>query len=185
MNSIEKKLKKFEEDCYKLANQNRDELEEKVNLKISKAIQDEINEYRNKLAKKKKNTLTKMEKDFNSELWEIENECKKRLIEEEKKMKEELFLDVCNQMKQYVDNAEYEEFFINNILVAVNNLGSTENLVVSVTRKDKDRFLDKIMDFSENIEIIDDSYIGGCIVKNNSEIINNTILMNLKERIHE
>lgn len=185
MSDIEKKLQNFEESCYKLANEERNNLEEKVNQKIKDSIEEELNEYKLKLEQKKKNTLKKMEKNFNSSLWEVENECKKRLIKEENKMQEELFSNVCNEMVEYVQRDEYLEFFINSISGAIKSLNSREQLVIGVTQKDKDRFKNEIENFSHDIEIIDDSFIGGCIVKNNSEIINNTILMNLKEIIHE
>lgn len=185
MEDIQKKLENFEQSCYKLANQERNTLEEKINLKIKDSVEKELGEYKKKLEKKKKNAFNKMEKEFNSKLWEIENDCKKRLIEKEKEFENEIYSNLCEEMKQFTYKEEYLEFFINCISSSIGKLINKNDIVICVTQKDKDRFFNEINNFSYNIQIIDDSFIGGCILKNENEIIDNTILTNLKEKIHE
>lgn len=185
MEGIEKKLENFEKNCYELANEQKNSLEAKFNLKVKESIDKELKEYKQKLDKKKKNVFNRMEKEFNSNVWEIENDCKKRIIEKEEELDEQLFETLCEEMKQYTYKNEYLEFLINSIIIVINKIVNKSEIVIYITKSDKYRFENEISRFSNNIETIDDSYIGGCIIKNNNEIIDNTILMNLKERIHE
>ncbi len=185
MEDIEKKLDNFEKSCYALASEQKNDLEEKFALKVKESIEEELKEYRQKLEKKKKNAFNRMEKEFNSNVWKLENDCKKRLIEKEEELDKQLFESLCEEMKQFTYKDEYLEFLINSITNAMNKIENKNEIIVYITKNDKDRFESELKRFSNNIEIIDDYYIGGCIIKNNNEIIDNTILMNLKERIHE
>lgn len=185
MESIEKKLENFEKSCYELANEQKNNLEERFNLKVRESIEEEVKEYKQKLDRKKENAVSRMEKEFNSNVWKIENDCKKRIIKKEEELYKQLFESSCEEMKQYTYKSEYLEFLINSVTVAINKIANKSEIVIYITKSDKNRFESEISRFSKNIETIEDSYIGGCIIKSNNEIVDNTILMNLKERIHE
>lgn len=185
MKTIEEKLKSIEDSCLKLANQDNENLKQEINDKIQAEINEELILYKNKLEKKKKNAFEKMEKEYNSNLWKLENESKQKIIDAEKILKNQLYEELCEKMKAFVLTDEYQDFLRNNIIEAQNMILNKSNLVICVTNKDKDRFFNIIQQYSNNIETLDDSCIGGCIVKNTSEIIDNTILMNLKEKVNE
>ena len=185
MAEIEKKLKNFEAICISDAKKQKKELEDKINEKTQTTIEDEISKYKEKQENKKNKTLLKLEKEYNTNLWNLENEYHQKDVELEKNLKSRLFEELKNQLIEFTKSEQYESYFKKNIDEALNKISQKKNLIIFVTENDKSKFINFLDNLNYKIETIDDSNIGGCIIQNNEELINNTILENLKEKINE
>ena len=181
----EEKLKNFEVICRNEARRQKNELEEQINLKTQGTIQEELEIYRQKQENKKNNQLLKLEKNFNSALWQLENEYKRKLEQEKENLKNILYEELKLDLIKYTESEQYVEYLKKNIEKNAKELGQTENITILVTKKDKEKYLDYLESLRYNIETMEDSFIGGTIAKSQDKLVNNTLLENLKERIHE
>ena len=98
---IEEKLKNFENACRVDARNKKNELETQINSKIQVAIQEQIEEYRQKQQNKKQKLLNKMEKQYNISLWELESEYKQKYSDEKNRIKTNLFQELKSYLNKY------------------------------------------------------------------------------------
>lgn len=181
----EKILTKFRARCTDQAKVDKANLEAETENKIKEEVNKELEVYRSKLEKKKINAFEKLEKDYNNCVWELENIGKQKIISFEKECKDKILSELKEKMKEFVGSALYEKFLACNVKSAIDMLLEKENFTICVTHQDKEKYGKMLNEFSKNIDVLDDSMIGGCIIKSNLEIIDNTILTNLKEKINE
>ena len=179
--NYEEKLQSIENVCNNKARLQKLDLEQKLKDKIGKSIQEEMDKYRNKQEIRKKNTLSKMEKEYNTNLWKLDNEYKQKYINLRIDISNRLMKELKTEMQSYTQTEEYLNYLRKNINNALNSIEDKQNIIIYLTSQDKQRLSQEYT----NIEIMEDKYIGGCIVKGDSQIINNTILENLEEKIDE
>lgn len=179
--NYEEKLQSIENVCNNKARLQKLDLEQKLKDKIGKSIQEEMDKYRNKQEIRKKNTLSKMEKEYNTNLWELDNEYKQKYINLRIDISNRLMKELKTEMQSYTQTEEYLNYLRKNINNALNSIEDKQNIIIYLTSQDRQRLSQEFT----NIEVMDDKYIGGCIVKGDSQIINNTILENLEEKIDE
>ena len=100
--------------------------------------------------------------EYNYEIDELFNCCKKKLIE-------------------FTNTQEYKKVLNNMFLEAMKNLEDKKDLTIYIVKNDKDK-----IDFSAygKLEILEDSYIGGVKLQSKNILVDNTILTNLKEKIY-
>ena len=182
---IEEKLKNFENACRVDARNKKNELETQINSKIQVAIQEQIEEYRQKQQNKKQKLLNKMEKQYNISLWELESEYKQKYSDEKNRIKTSLFEEIKADLIKYTDTEEYIEYLKRNIYKTAEKLRNKENITIYLTQKDKNKIQEQVQNLGYRIQTMEDKYIGGCIAEDGKMHINNTILENLKERIDE
>ena len=185
MAEIEEKLKNFEAICISEAKKQKKELEEKIKERTQNIIQNEIGNFKKKQENKKNKILLKLEKEYNTNLWNLENEYQQKDVELNKNIENKLFEELKTQFIEITQSEKYESYFKKNVYETINKISQKDNLIIFVTKNDKIRFTNFLCNLNYKIETIDDSNIGGCIVQNIEESINNTILENLKEKINE
>ena len=179
--NYEEKLQSIENVCNNKARLQKLDLEQKLKDKIGKSIQEEMDKYRSKQEDRKKNTLYKMEKQYNTNLWQLENEYKQKYIELRTSINNRLREELKIELQNYAKSEQYLNYLRKNINNALNSIEDKQNIIIYLTSQDRQRLSQEFT----NIEVMDDKYIGGCIVKGDSQIINNTILENLEEKIDE
>ena len=179
--NYEEKLQSIENVCNNKARLQKLDLEQKLKDKIGKSIQEEMDKYRSKQEARKKNTLYKMEKQYNTNLWQLENEYKQKYIELRTSINNRLREELKIELQNYAKSEQYLNYLRKNINNALNSIEDKQNIIIYLTSQDRQRLSQEFT----NIEVMDDKYIGGCIVKGDSQIINNTILENLEEKIDE
>ena len=175
------KLKKFKEICLDMSNKDKENLKEQLDKKDNKKIEKEIDIFNKKLEIKLDKEKIRLEKEFNKKIIDLQLESKKELLLEEEKEKNELFHDCIDKLTKYTYTDEYINLLNKIFENSINFIGSKENLTICLTNNDVNR-----TNFNNygNIEILDDKYIGGLILKNNHMIIDNTFLTSLKEKIY-
>ena len=176
------KLEKFKEICLDMSNKDKENLKEQLDKKANKKIEKEVDIFNKKLEIKLDKEKIKLEKDFNKKLIDLQLESKKELLAEEEKEKDELFYGCVDKLTKYTNTDEYINL-LNKILEnSISYFENKENLTICLTNNDKNR-----TNFNNygNIEILEDKYIGGLIIKNNHMIIDNTFLTSLKETNYE
>lgn len=178
---IEEKLKSIEAICRSEAKAQKESLEKQVNSKIHESIQEIIDEFKLKENKKKISTLVKMEKEYNANLWQLEKEYKQKYLQQEDIIKNNLFEELKVEMMKFTKSKQYVDYLLKNINKTLSKFSEKQNLTIYVTAHDQS----KISHIYANTKILDDKYIGGCIVENGIQSINNTLLENLEEKIDE
>ena len=113
--NIEAKLQDFEKSLNRISNEDYNKIEKKIEEEIQAGIREELSEYENKKQIAYDKYVQKMEKDFNKEIFNYEMNCKKEIIEEEKKIKNLIKKDAINLLKEYTQKPEYEQFLIKSI----------------------------------------------------------------------
>ena len=113
--NIEAKLQDYEKSINRISNEDYNKIEKKIEEEIQAGIREELSEYENKKQIAYDKYVQKMEKDFNKEIFNYEMNCKKEIIEEEKKIKNLIKKDAINLLKEYTQKPEYEQFLIKSI----------------------------------------------------------------------
>ena len=182
--SIESKLEEFNSSCKKIAINEKKELEENLENEIKSKVDAEMARYEEKLAKKKEDEEKKIINSFNSDLWNLEGNCKKELIKQNEEIKSILLESISNKMRNFVNSDEYCDFLIKTIEKAIEISGSN-GIRILVTKYDKDRFFNIISKYGYISDELPDQNIGGIIVKTDNKYIDNTILNSIKEALDE
>lgn len=175
------KLEKFKKICLDMSNKDKESLKEQLDKKANKKIEKEVDIFNKKLEIKLDKERIKLEKDFNKKLIDLQLELKKELLLEDEKEKNEIFYDCINKLTKYTYTNEYINLLNKIFENSINYFENKENLTICLTNNDINR-----TNFNSygTIEILDNKYIGGLILKNNHMIIDNTFLTSLKEKIY-
>lgn len=98
-----------------------------------------------------------------------------------KKRKTKFFYGCIDKLTKYTYTNEYINLLNKIFENSINYFENKENLTICLTNNDINR-----TNFNSygTIEILDNKYIGGLILKNNHMIIDNTFLTSLKEKIY-
>lgn len=183
---IKDKINIIEQSCKRLLKNESTELNKKIDYEIEKQIKDEIVEYQKKEEFNYNKKLEKMEKDYNKQIYSLEMDSKQEVLNQKKLIQKDLKKDVIQLMKVFVDSNEYESFLMSNIGEVVEKIANTDNSILSITKNDKKRFGNKILEkYHIKMNEIEDKYIGGCILEDSVEgiYIDNTIKNSIDERL--
>ncbi len=188
MDDLTTKVKKFQDSCLKLAKSEALDLDNKIADNIKLETEDELNRYRKEAKYKLDRQIYKIEKDFNSNIYEAKNSSKIAVISKEKKLMEALEQELVKRLYFFTDLKEYEIFLLNNISDVIEKLEKKENgeITIYITQKDYDKYLTIInKEFGCNVKITKKEIIGGCIGENINEnlLIDNSLSTLLKEEI--
>lgn len=180
MSSIKEKIKKFETNCLDMSDIESRNLEEQIEKEIEEKIKEEIEEYKKDVSSTLERKIRRLEKNYNSEVFEINNDARKKIIEKKEELNKEIKEELKSKMIKFTDQKEYETFLTNNIKQAIKILNLKENdiLEIGLTSKDTNKFQNIIKEqFKADIFIINDKYIGGAICNNVTQNIsvNNTL----------
>lgn len=182
------KLKLFEESLEEMADKEYAEIKKDVDKQISDGISEELKEYEAKKKASFEKSSQKIEKEFNKKVYNYEIQCKKDLIEEEKRLKKGIKEDAAKLLAEFTNNPKYKDFLINTISNSKKMVDDMQNTYIGITKKDKEKYEKEISEtFAAQIKEISEDYIGGCILENEKEgiFIDNTLLNYINEKLKD
>ena len=112
---VNEKLQQFGQSLDEISNKEYRQIEQEVDNEIKAEIEEEINEYENKKKINFNKTAQRIEKDFNKKVYNYEIQCKKEIIDEQKKLKENLKNEIKNRLIEFVKSDNYQEVLIKSI----------------------------------------------------------------------
>lgn len=183
---IKEKVSIIEESCKRLVKKDKLELNKIIDSEIEKRIKDEIKSYQEKEEFAYNKKIEKMEKDFNKQIYSLEMDCKKEILNQKSLIQKDLKKDVVQLMKKFTESEEYKNFLITKIDEVIQKNPNTENSILGIVNKDNERFAGTIIEkYNITLKIIDDKYIGGCILEDSIQgiYIDNTISNSIDENL--
>ncbi len=179
--NIDEKLKKFQDTCLEMSNNDKKTLQTELDTKAKSKIEKELNTFEQKLETKFEKEKLQLEKEYNKKIIDLEFNAKKQLLAEEEQENQQLF-DACVQkLEAYTSTEEYIQLLGQILENTMSYLENCENVTIYLTNKDVQK-----VNFKNygNIETLEDTYIGGLMLRNEDMLIDNTFLTNLKERLY-
>lgn len=188
MIDINKKLDKIEKNCYELAKREYKFLKEDNDNIISEKVLEKVNSYKEELSKKYTNEISKIEREYNRNLFDYEMAERVKVNEFKQNLKENINSMVESQIYNFIETYEYKNFLFRNIEKTLSKMDMNECIEVYITEKDFYKFKDEIeKTFNVKLEKIENENIGGCVVidSQNHISINNTLKTNIEEKIEK
>ena len=183
---ISRKLEKIKNNCINTAKQENAELKLENDKTEKELLEKMITEYELEVQKKFENEINKLNRDYNKNIFNYDMESRRKLT----KFKDTLILYVhkilIERFVQFSGTEEYKEFLRNNVRQVLSKVNSNESCTIFITNKDMEKYGNDLKnEFGVEVQIIDDNYIGGCMLVNDSErvSIDNTLKNNISERM--
>lgn len=184
--NLEKRLKEFEESCLGMASNEASVLKQEIEAEIEEQIKTEIEEYINRKNWNFNKTIEKLEKNYMKEVFKFQTDCKKEILIAKKEIDLDLKKEVTNAINNYTETEKYKEYLFNNISNAINCLENKDKVILGLVNKDIIRYKDEIIQkFNVETKVIDDFYIGGCIIETDTIRIDNSLKNNIEEKMQE
>ena len=112
---INQKLQRFGQSLEDASYKEYRQIQKKVDEEIKLSIEQEIKEYEEKKQVNYEKNVQRIEKDYNKKVFNYEINCKKQIIDEERKMKEKIKLEASNSLREFTKSEQYQEFLLNSI----------------------------------------------------------------------
>lgn len=112
---INQKLQRFGQSLEDASYKEYMQIQKKVDEEIKLSIEQEIKEYEEKKQVNYEKNVQRIEKDYNKKVFNYEINCKKQIIDEERKMKEMIKLEASNSLREFTKSEQYQEFLLNSI----------------------------------------------------------------------
>ena len=112
---VNEKLQQFGQSLEEISNKEYRQIEQEVDNEIKTGIEEEVKEYENKKKANFDKTSQRIEKDFNKKVYNYEIQCKKEIIDEQRKLKENLKNEIRNKLIKFVKKDEYQDVLIKSI----------------------------------------------------------------------
>lgn len=112
---VNEKLQQFGQSLEEISNKEYKQIEQEVDSEISTGIEEELKEYENKKQVNFEKTFQRIEKDYNKKVYNYEIQCKKEIIDEQKKLKENLKNEIRNKLIEFVKSDKYQDVLIKSI----------------------------------------------------------------------
>ncbi len=188
MIDINKKLDKIEKNCYETARKEFRFLKEENDNMISEKVLDKVNTYKEELTKKYTNEISKIEREYNRNLFDYEMDERVKINKFKQNLKQDINSKVEFEICKFVDTFEYKNFLLKTIDKTLSKINKSDDIKVYITEKDFQKFKEEIEKrFNVKLEKIENENIGGCIVIDgiNHISINNTLKTNIEEKIEK
>ena len=117
---VNEKLQQFGQSLAEISNKEYRQIEQEVDNEIKTGIEEEVKEYENKKQANFDKTSQRIEKDFNKKVYNYEIQCKKEIIDEQRKLKENLKNEIRNKLAKFVEKDEYKDILIKSIDERIN-----------------------------------------------------------------
>lgn len=184
--NIEKRLKEIEESCFSMASDESSVLKQEIENEIEEQIKTELENYINRKEWNYNKTIEKLEKNYMKEIFKFQADCKKEILLAKKDVDIDLKKEVTTLIKNYTQTEEYKKFLFSNIAKAINCIDNKENVEIGLVSKDIEKFKNELSEiYKYSIFEIDESNIGGCIIKTEFAIIDNSLKNNIEEKMLE
>lgn len=185
MADLDIRINKMEKSCLEAARKELKSLKEENDDYLNNKKLEMINDYKDMLAQKYKEDMEKLNRNFNKNVFNYEVEEKKKLNEYKKKLVNNIFLKIKDELTSFTSSRSYKKYLMNNIENTIKNLENS-NSTIYLTEKDYSKYKKDIeKKFGFQVEKMEEDKIGGCIIvdKLSKISIDNTILTNIEEQI--
>ena len=122
MSSNEEKLENFQKNCYDMADLESKTIMDKINNEINDDINQELKEYEKEMAKKYEEKLKRLEQKYNTDIFNLNNDARYKVVEKENEAKNEIKREVVKKIMLFKQTDEYFAFLTRNINQAMENL---------------------------------------------------------------
>lgn len=112
---VNEKLQQFRQSLEEISNKEYRQIEQEVNNEIREGIEEEVKEYENKKQINFNKMSQRIEKDYNKKIFNYEIQCKKEIIDEQKRLKEKLKNEIKNRLIEFVKTDKYLDILIKSI----------------------------------------------------------------------
>lgn len=106
---VNEKLQRFGQSLEEISDKEYKQIEQEVEEEIKSGIEEEVKEYENKKQISFDKTFQRIEKEYNKKVFNYEIQCKKEIIDEQKRLKEMLKKDLISRLKEFTKTTEYQE----------------------------------------------------------------------------
>lgn len=117
---VNEKLQQFGQSLEEISNKEYMQIEHEVDNEIKTGIEEEVKEYENKKQGNFEKISQRIEKDFNKKVYNYEIQCKKEIINEQKRLKEDLKNEIKNKLIEFIKKDEYQDVLIKSIDERIN-----------------------------------------------------------------
>lgn len=107
---INDKLREFEQSLEEYADRDYKQIELNVEDEIKSAIEQELAEYEAKKRANYEKNVQKAEKDLNKKVYNYEINCKKEIIDEERRLKNNIKNEVIKSLKDFTESNNYKKY---------------------------------------------------------------------------
>lgn len=191
MDTVNEKIEIFKNNCHQMAQEEADNLKKEIDSEINESIKLEIKKYQEETERNFNKKIDKIEKNYNSELFNQEIECKQNIVEKQKELQEDLKSEIYNRIVNFIDTDNYKEFLFNNVEQVINscNLNNTQDainsdIILYLTQKDFDKYKIEIeTKFQCTMEVMDSSHLGGAIGETKNILVDNSLKTLIEENI--
>lgn len=182
--NLEEKLNEFSESLNMLSNKEYNEIEKKIELDVENSVEEEISEYKLKKKLSYDKFTQRIEKEYNKKVFNYELNCKKEIIDEEKRLKDTIRNEAIKGFYDFTKKSNYIDFLRKTVNEAISVIGDNSLCTIGITKKDLDAYEHELrLYYKINFIQIDNKYIGGCILENKEKgiYIDNTMLNIINE----
>ena len=190
MADLDIRINKMEKSCLEAAREELKTLKEENDDYLDSKKLEMINDYKDKLAQKYKEDIEELNRDFNKNVFNYEVEEKKKLNEHKKKLVNNIFLKIKDDLTSFTGSRGYKKYLMNNIENTLKNPFFTEKNPALIPKLgyafNYNKYKKDIeKKFGAQVEKMKEDKIGGCIIvdKLSKISIDNTILTNIEEQI--
>ena len=183
---VNEKLQQFGQSLEEISGKEYKQIEEEVDKEIKSGIEEEVKIYENKKQTNFDKISQRIEKDYNKKVYNYEIQCKKEIIDEQKKLKENLKIEIIKRLNDFVKTNEYENFLLKSIDEGLAKIEKENDTCIGITKLDFERYNELITNkYNIKIKEIEEKYIGGCILENTNQgiFIDNTLLNRIDEKL--
>lgn len=182
--NLDEKLIEFKESLDSISNKEYKEIEKKIEIDVKNSVEEELSIYKLKKKLSYDKYVQRVEKEYNKKVFNYELNCKKDIIQEEKRLKNDIKNEAIKRFYDFTKNPNYIEFLKKNINEAVSVIEFDDVRTIGITKRDFDLYKNDLREvYNVRFNQIDDKYIGGCIIENKEKAIyiDNTILNIINE----
>lgn len=185
MDAVNEKIEVFRNNCYQMAQIEADNLKKEIDSEINESIKTEIKKYKEETERNFNKKIEKKEKNYNSELFNQEIECKQNIVEKQKELQEDLKSEIYNRIENFINTENYKKFLLNNVTQVLQSCGLNNDIILYLTQRDFNKYGAEIkVAFNYNIEIMDDSNLGGAIGETKNVLVDNSLKNLIEESIN-
>lgn len=182
---IDEKLKEFYISIEYTMNKEYREIERSINREIDSSIKEELATYEAKKQINYDRTVQRIEKEYNKKVFNYEMQCKKEIIDEEKKLKNQIKEIAIEKLREFTKSDKYQFFFIKSIEDGISKFDDMNDISIGITKTDMEKYKHMAQKYSSKLKEINEKYIGGCILENEKQgmFIDNTLKNCIDERL--
>jgi len=179
------RVEELKNSCKKLADNERSQLEAKINKEINDEIVIEAEEYENKQKAAYEKKCEQLERSYYKEVYSYEAEEKKRILNTIKQENKKMVEEITNKVINLLETPFYEEYFIDMLKKVLPKIDYSKSKI-GLVKRDYEKYSNILkQEYGINCIQIESKYIGGIMVENENILIDSTLKNAIEEEIRK